>query len=285
MGNTVSAFDVALATVAFEPPACSYPAHGRKTVRTVDGDDIAMQMCAPFSVVSREVPSTIEQYQPGKICVLYSHGNAEDMGQTRALTQNMADQLDCNFLTYDYVGYGRSSYGTPSEGNMNSAIEAVYQYAVYTLCIPERSIVLMGRSIGTAPTVYLASRVHCDVRGTILVSPLASGVRTLARPRAGMLQNMLDKLFCPSIQHVAFVHAPVCIVHGGRDSTVPVRNAEELHAAVPQRWRHAPLYVPGAGHNDIMTTYQGAVMHHIQQFLRVCEPAAVFEIYGDEEAR
>jgi pimeloyl-ACP methyl ester carboxylesterase len=283
MGNTASAFDVALAAIAFEPPACSYPAQGRKTVRTVDGDEIAMQLCAPFSVINREVPSTIEQYQPGKMCVLFSHGNAEDMGQTRTLTQNLADRWGVNVLSYDYVGYGRSSHGTPSEGNMNSAIEAVYQYAVYNLNIPERSILLMGRSIGTAPTVYLASRVHCDVRGTILVSPLASGVRTLAKPRAGALQKMLDALFCPSIHHIQSVHAPVCIVHGMKDSVVPVHNAEELHAAVPQKWRHTPLYVPGAGHNDVMSTYQEAVMHHIEQFMHVCEPADIFEIYSTDD--
>lgn len=282
MGNTVSAFDVAVATVAFEPPACSYGAQGRKTVRTVDGDEIAMQLCAPFSVVNREVPCTIEQYQPGKLCVLYSHGNAEDIGQTRALTQNLADRLDCCLLSYDYVGYGRSSQGTPSEGNMNSAIEAVYQYAVYNLGIPERDILLMGRSIGSAPTVFLASRVHCDVRGTVLISPLASGVRTLARPRAGFLQKTLDSLFCPSIQHVERVHAPVCIVHGRKDAVVPLHNAEELLAAIPQKYRHAALFVPGAGHNDIMTTYQEAVMHHIQHFVRGCEPDAVFEAYDAE---
>lgn len=282
MGNNVSVVDVALAAVAFEPPACSYSTRNRKTVRTIEGDEICMQMCAPFSVIDRAVPSTIELYHPGRMCVLFSHGNAEDMGQTRAFTQFIADELGVNVLSYDYVGYGLSSRGCTSEGNMNEAIEAVYQYAVYDLAIPEKDIVLMGRSIGTAPTVFLASRRHCDARGTILISPLASGVRTLARPRCGAaLQKMLDGVFCPSIQYIEKVRAPVCIIHGAKDSVVPVHNAEELHAAVPLQWRQPALYVPGAGHNDLVHTYQTSLMSHIKLFLRACEPDAVFEAYAE----
>ena len=111
----------------------------------------------------------------------------------------------------------------------------------------------------------------------------AENCTTIQKPRAGALQKMLDALFCPSIHHIQFVHAPVCIVHGGKDSVVPVHNAEELHAAVPHKWRHAALYVPGAGHNDVMSTYQEAVMHHIEQFMHVCEPADIFEIYSTDD--
>jgi pimeloyl-ACP methyl ester carboxylesterase len=275
MGGTASTLDVLLAKVAFQPPACSYPVHGRKTVRTQDGHDICMTLCAPFSVLDREVSSTIEQYQPGKLCVLFSHGTAEDLGQTRSLMQYLADQFDCNILSYDYVGFGRSSHGTPSESNMNSAIEAVYQHAVYHMRIPESKIFLMGWSTGTAPTVYLASRAHCDARGTILVSPLASGVRRYAKPRAGPLQKMLDAIFCPSIQYMPLVHAPVCIVHGREDSVIPMRNAEELHAAVPLAWRQPALYVAGAGHHDILQVYKEAVLLHIKRFMRSCEPEAL----------
>ena len=282
MGGTCSVLDMALASAAFEPPVCSYTTKHRKMVKTIEGDQICMQMCAPFSVVDRSPPSTIEQYQPGKMCVLFSHGNAEDIGQTRCFTQFVADELGVNVLSYDYVGYGLSSRGTTSEQNMNDAIEAVYQYAVYDLQIPEKQIVLMGRSIGTAPTVFLASRSHCDACGTILISPLASGVRTLAKPRCGAaLQGMLDAFFCPSIQRIEKVRAPVCIVHGLKDSVVPVHNAEELHAAIPMQWRQPALYVPGAGHNDLVSTYQSSLMNHLKLFMKACEPDAVFEIYSE----
>jgi pimeloyl-ACP methyl ester carboxylesterase len=275
MGTGPSVMDMALARVAFEPPPCSYAASGRKMVRTIDGDEVCMQMCAPFSVVHREVPSTIDVYAPGMACVLFSHGNAEDLGQTRSFTQAFADEHNCNVLSYDYVGYGLSSANTPTEGNMNTAIAAVFQYAVHDLRIPQRDIMLMGRSIGTAPTVFLASQNYCDVRGTILISPLASGFRTLAKPRivGERVCSVLDALFCPSIVHIRNVQAPVCIVHGSKDAVIAVHNAEELQAAVPARWRRAPLYVPGAGHNDLISKYHTAVMQRVSAFVRECEPA------------
>jgi pimeloyl-ACP methyl ester carboxylesterase len=275
MGNGPSVMDMALARVAFEPPPCSYAATGRKIVRTVDGDDVCMQLCAPFSVVHREVPSSLEAYEPGKPCVLFSHGNAEDLGQTRSFTQAFADEHDCNVLSYDYVGYGLSSAGTPTESNMKSAIEAVFQFATMDLKIPHRDIVLMGRSIGTAPTIFLASQLYCDVRGTILISPLASGFRTMVTPqRVGVrLCTVLDALFCPSIVYIRNVQAPVCIVHGQKDTVIALHNAEELQAAVPTRWKRAPLYVHGAGHNDILSKYHAAAMQHVSEFLRSCQPA------------
>jgi len=274
MGNGPSVMEMALARVAFEPPPCSYTATGRKMVRTIDGDDVCIQMCAPFSVIHREVASTIEAYEAGKPCVLFSHGNAEDLGQTRSFTQAFADEHNCNVLSYDYVGYGLSSAGTPSESNMNSAIEAVFQYAVHTLKIPQKDIVLMGRSIGTAPTTYLASRLYCDVRGIILISPLASGFRTFSKPHrmSASICSALDAIFCPNIVFIRNVQAPVCIVHGSDDTVIPVHNAEELQAAVPTRWRRTPLYVSGANHNDLLTDYHTTVMQRLSEFLLSCQP-------------
>jgi len=70
--------------------------------------------------------------------------------------------------------YGASS-GSPTEANLYADINAVWH------CLGERfnlmpdRIVLYGQSIGTVPTVDLASRVQ--PAGVILHSPLTSGVR------------------------------------------------------------------------------------------------------------
>lgn len=119
MGSATSVMDMALATVVFKPPLSSYSAKDHKSVCTINSDEICMQLCALFSVIDRSQSSTIDTYQAGV---------AEDMGQTRCLTQFFADQLDVNVLSYNYVGYGLSSAGTTSESNMNNAIEVTNQY-------------------------------------------------------------------------------------------------------------------------------------------------------------
>ena len=49
------------------------------------------------------------------------------------------------------------------------------QYLLIWLCFSSENIVLYGQSIGTVPTIDLASRY--EVRAVILHSPLASGLR------------------------------------------------------------------------------------------------------------
>ena len=60
-----------------------------------------------------------------KFVVLFSHGNAEDLGDTCHICFALATLLNCNVITYDYSGYGISS-GRPSEKNVYSDAEAAF---------------------------------------------------------------------------------------------------------------------------------------------------------------
>ena len=55
----------------------------------------------------------------------------------------------------------------------------MYQFLRVTLEQPSENIVLMGKSLGSVPTIDLGSRVLETLQGIILVSPLASGSRVL----------------------------------------------------------------------------------------------------------
>ncbi|THF97071.1 hypothetical protein TEA_020495 [Camellia sinensis var. sinensis] len=58
--------------------------------------------------------------------LLYSHGNAADLGQMYDLFIELSIHLKVNLMGYDYSGYGQSS-GKPSEHNTYADIEAVYK--------------------------------------------------------------------------------------------------------------------------------------------------------------
>lgn len=70
--------------------------------------------------------------------------------------------------------YGASS-GTPTEANLYADIDAVWNSLSDRFNLRPERIILYGQSIGTVPTVDLASRVQPG--GVILHSPLTSGVR------------------------------------------------------------------------------------------------------------
>ncbi|URE35750.1 Heat shock protein [Musa troglodytarum] len=59
------------------------------------------------------------------LTVLYSHGNAADLGQMFELFCELSKHLCVNLMGYDYSGYGQSS-GKPSEQNTYADIEAAY---------------------------------------------------------------------------------------------------------------------------------------------------------------
>lgn len=60
--------------------------------------------------------------------ILFSHGNAEDIGMTEPFIWRLRD-LGFNVLTYDYQGYGTSS-GSPSEANSYADIDAAFAYLI-----------------------------------------------------------------------------------------------------------------------------------------------------------
>ena len=70
--------------------------------------------------------------------------------------------------------YGAST-GAPTEQNIYADVEAAWRCLTERYGVSTEQIVLYGQSIGTVPTVDLASRVK--VAGVVLHSPLTSGVR------------------------------------------------------------------------------------------------------------
>uniref|UniRef100_A0A6B2G4Y8 Alpha/beta hydrolase domain-containing protein 17C (Trinotate prediction) n=1 Tax=Myxobolus squamalis TaxID=59785 RepID=A0A6B2G4Y8_MYXSQ len=108
--------------------------------------------------------------------ILYSHGNASDLGHNHILLMELGICLNCNVVSYDYSGYGLST-GVPSEQNIIKNIENVYNYMVKNLKIEKNKIILYGQSLGSVPTINLASKE--EVAGVILQSALASGLRLI----------------------------------------------------------------------------------------------------------
>ncbi len=52
-----------------------------------------------------------------RFTVLFSHGNAVDLGQMSSFYIGLGSRINCNVFSYDYSGYGASS-GKPSEKNL-----------------------------------------------------------------------------------------------------------------------------------------------------------------------
>lgn len=271
MGGSMSTLmDYPLQQLAFMPPSQSYSSeHNITFVCTIDGHRIATSV---YSYLGRPYVRG-DTYNSSNRFIIFSHGNADNIGTCKEYCLWLATEFKANVITYDYVNYGLSSKGYTTEKNMQSAITAVFSYLTDTLKVPHQRILLFGKSLGTAPTIYLAAQDFAsDINGVITISPLASGIRAfmpsvLASKR---MLNPLDGVFCPSISLIEKVKVPVFIVHGEEDNVINIINAKILVQHLSKDSFYPPLFVH-AGHNDIESTHPTTVREYISMFLKTCD--------------
>ncbi len=175
-----------------------------------------------------------------KYTILYTHGNAEDLGDIEPVLQKL-QSLDFNVFAYDYRGYG-TSQGTPSEGNAYRDIDTVYNYLTQKLRVPSQRIIAYGRSVGAGSAVDLAFRK--PLGGLILESAFTTAFRVIV-PFPIL---PFDKF--PNINKIKKVNCPVLVMHGKADDTIPFSHGQQLFAAAKQP--KLSLWVDDAGHNDFM---------------------------------
>lgn len=188
--------------------------------------------------------------------LLFSHGNAVDLGQMCSFYIGLGSRINCNVFSYDYSGYGVST-GKPSEKNLYADIEAAWQVLRSKYGVTPENIILYGQSIGTVPTIDLAARYECAA--VILHSPLMSGLR-VAFPDT-------RKTYCfdafPSIDKVSKVASPVLVIHGTEDEVIDFSHGLAMYERCPRAVE--PLWVEGAGHNDIELYAQ--YLERLKQFI------------------
>jgi abhydrolase domain-containing protein 17 len=80
--------------------------------------------------------------------LIYSHGNAEDVGLSLPYLDYLSQCCDCHVLAYEYCGYSVAE-GEPSERNCYECIQAAYDYLTVDQNVEASQIVLFGRSLGT----------------------------------------------------------------------------------------------------------------------------------------
>lgn len=170
--------------------------------------------------------------------LLFSHGNAEDIGDNRLFFQQLRDAKFAVFA-YDYHGYGTSG-GTPSEKAVYSDIDAAYEYLTGTLRVPPERIISFGRSVGTGAAIDLASRK--PVAGLIVQSGFTTAFRVLTH----IPLVPFDKF--RNVEKIQRVKVPILFMHGRADRVIPFRQGLALYERVNSP--KASFWVEGADHND-----------------------------------
>lgn len=179
------------------------------------------------------------------VTLLYFHGNGgniTDRIEKLALLQEMGADI----FIVDYRGYGRSE-GSPGERGLYRDADAAFNYLTKERSIPASSIVVYGASLGGAVAVDIASRK--PVGGVILESTFTSA-RAMALKTLPIIPPVLYlRTRFDSIGKIGRINAPLLMIHGSDDTTVPISMGRQVFAAAHQPKRF--VEIPRAGHNDI----------------------------------
>ncbi|KAA0039416.1 hypothetical protein IC582_020640 [Cucumis melo] len=190
------------------------------------------------------------------LTLLYSHGNAADLGQMYDLFVELSVHLRVNLMGYDYSGYGQST-GKPSEQNTYADIEAVYRCLVEKYGAKEEDVILYGQSVGSGPTLDLATRLP-NLRAIVLHSPILSGVRVMYPVKRTFWFDIYK-----NIDKIPLVNCPVLVIHGTADEVVDWSHGKQLWDLCKEKYE--PLWIKGGNHCDLELYPQ--YIKHLKKFI------------------
>ena len=183
-----------------------------------------------------------EEAGPQKL-IIYFGGNAEEVSHMIPMAPLFEGWA---LLLVNYPGYGKSE-GKPGQKKIFDAALAIYDYAAAREDINGQRIVVMGRSIGTGPAVYLAH--ERATMGAILVSPFES-ITAVARSKMPFLPvSLILRHRFPSKKYAANIITPMIAFYGTDDNIIPPRHSKRLAGSWKGNARLVQL--ESFGHNDI----------------------------------
>jgi uncharacterized protein len=194
--------------------------------------------------------------------LLYYHGTFRNLFQNLHKIEALR-QAGFAILAVEYRGWGVSTPIIPSEKSIMQDADLAWAELKRREPRPAQRVIY-GHSMGSGVAVDVASRLQAkaDYGALILESALTS-FRDVAY-EAGWLARLLsffnNERFA-SIEKISRITAPLLMIHGDMDTTIPIHVGANLFAAA----HTAKVWVPieGAGHSDAhqigSTAYQVAL--------------------------
>jgi len=217
--------------------------------------DVAIGAC--FHMAAKTAPN-----------ILFFHGNGEIVADYDELGP-VYNQLGINFLPVDYRGYGRSN-GNPSVSAMMKDCHTIFLFVKEWLQQQGYAgpLVVMGRSLGSASALELASTRGADIDALIIESGFA-----LASPLLHLLGIDTQKIGFKeeqgfrNIDKIKKYNKPTLIIHAEFDHIIPYSDGQSLFEASTSENKNL-LQIPGANHNDIFARGLSAYLAAIETMVK-----------------
>ena len=183
--------------------------------------------------------------------ILFFHGNGEIVADYDELG-SAYNRIGINFLPVDYRGYGRST-GQPTITAMMRDCHLIFDFVKKWLLDKEYkgSFILMGRSLGSASVLELASHYKDQIDGLIVESGFAFSGPLLQLLGVNLRAiNFSEEMGLGNLDKIQRFDKPTLIIHAELDHIIPFSDGQALYDASPSSDKTL-LKIPNANHNDI----------------------------------
>jgi fermentation-respiration switch protein FrsA (DUF1100 family) len=119
-------------------------------------------------------------------------------------------------------------------------------YAIKELGLTDKQIIIYGESIGTGTAVQMATEYK--IAALVLQAPFSSMTSAASYHYPWLPVGILLKDRYDSLSKIAGIHTPLLLLHGEKDTIVPIALGKELFAKAPEPKQ--AIYFPENGHND-----------------------------------
>ena len=211
--------------------------------------DNRKKLVAPATITALYLPNPT-----AKFTLLFSHGNAEDIGADLPLL-DIYRRAGFAVFAYDFRGYGTSE-GRSTEAGVYADAEAAYTGLTGDLGVPPSQVISMGRSLGSAAAIHIA--VTHPVAGLVVEAPFVSAFRVLTRVQL-LPWDKFD-----NASKIRQVEVPVLVIQGDADEVVPFRHGQKIFELANEPKQK--LWVHGAHHNDVLFTGTERYLAALREF-------------------
>jgi fermentation-respiration switch protein FrsA (DUF1100 family) len=181
---------------------------------------------------------------PGRPTLLYLHGNSGNLAN-RSLRFARYQNAGLGILMMSWRGYSGST-GSPTEADNIADARRAYDYLLARSIKPQ-DIVLYGESLGSGVAVAVALDV--PVAGVALDAPYTSIAEIGAKAYPYLPVRLLMRDRYETDRRIAGLTVPLLILHGARDTVVPVTMGQRLYelAREPKKI----MIFPNGHHSDL----------------------------------
>lgn len=223
----------------FHPRSAGMAGHVKPNELMIPVED-NVHIGACFHVESKQAPT-----------IVFFHGNGEIVSDYDDLGP-VYNQTGINFFVVDYRGYGRST-GTPTVSAMMKDCHVVLDFVGQWLGKNgfTGGLTVMGRSLGSAPAIELASTHPSRIEHLIIESGFAHTGKLLKVLGIDPAVMKMDRSSgFENHEKIRQWAGPLLVIHGEFDQLISFSQGKDLFDACPSVEKTL-VKIPGANHNDI----------------------------------